>query len=169
MENLISLNYRSDLNREDLLEMGTFPQRFNPKYILRRLESYIDEVSSEDGGVKLDFCFSNFRIHGRAVLPRRYRKSLRTGLVFPSDGIVKYQVKFGDFFFNQGRDPIMIDSSFEVDSKAKGNVGEEFWREYDVANWLLFSQNPLRNQKVYREFKSILPLEIIPSFKNPQS
>lgn len=126
--------------------------------ILKRLECYVEEVSSDEGSAKLEFCFSNTRVReerGMTIAGKTSKRFHRTGLVFPSSGKVKYQIKFGDFFFNQGRDPMIVKSSMDAEEDfliREGEGDEEigYW-EIVANNWLLFSYNILRNPQKYME------------------
>jgi len=152
MRNLIRLNYRSELNREDILR--DLP-KIHPGDILRRLECYVGRVNSEEGDVSLIFCFSNIRLYkdwrGRLRAGGGRLKSHRTGLVFPSQGKVSYNVKLGDFFFNQGRDLIVIRSSMNAETEFWIQEGEYSSWNWLLGEWLLFSQNPLLNPEAYEE------------------
>lgn len=125
MKNLIRVQRFPELDQTKLIHRDSLDQLPGLETILSRLSEYVDRIDSDDGGgVNLGVVFTN-------IYSKRSARGRLTWVVYPtSPEKVRYVIKKGDFWFNQGDDPVKI-----------MNQGGIF----------LFSKNPFINLKQYHE------------------
>jgi hypothetical protein len=138
MDNLVRIIHRTDLDKKHLILQQTYLHIPKTPSISRFLNKLIEEVYSVDDAVTLQYFYGNeYTKRGRSG------HSSLTLYVFPQSESVEYLLTKGDFWVNQGLDPIIIkgNNSFEeIDDKY---VPVLFNEQGIFFNRILLHQNPI--------------------------
>ena len=146
MENIYSFKYFKELNQKSLIEESSIEKKFpSLEEMIEVFYEYVEKVTpKEELAVQMGICFTNNLMYAIHVMSRKYIKHHFNFMFWPIYGEINYEFKKGNFFVNQGREPVEI-------SDSAGLSGEAHHKFF-------FSRNPFRNKEFYRDkFYNLLP------------